>query len=79
MPLDPVYCKDCDNVETHSRKQRTYLWLCLKFRSKPRGAIAPEVLDVDPPFERCIDVNKFNNCQEFTPLKEKEDVHAEAE
>jgi len=68
--MNPVYCVDCDYVEATSRKQRTYNWLCLRFRAKPRGAIAPNILDVDPPYERCLDVNRYNNCQEFTPLKD---------
>jgi hypothetical protein len=74
-----VYCRDCDLVEKHSRKQQTWGWLCTKFRRRPKGAISPEVLDVDPPFERCVDVNRFNNCNQFTPLKEPDDVHASSD
>lgn len=74
--MDPVYCKDCDLVEKHSRKQQTYGWLCRAFPRRPKGAISPTVLDVDPPFERCVDANRFNNCNHFDPLKETPDVHA---
>ena len=78
MSLEPVYCRDCDLVETHSRKHQTWGWLCRQFRRRPKGAIAPEVLDVDPPFERCVDVNKYNNCNQFEPLKEKPDAYSQA-
>lgn len=64
----PVYCVDCAFPETHSRKQSTYSWLCTRFKRMPKGAIAPRVLDVDAPFERCVDVNRFNNCIEFERL-----------
>lgn len=75
--MESVYCIDCEFVEPHSRKQSTYAWLCRQFKRQPRGAIAPRVLDVDAPFERCIDVNKFNNCREFAPNKETKDVASE--
>lgn len=68
--MNPVYCVDCDNVDAYSRKSQTYGWLCRKFKRRPKGAIAPNILDVDPPYERCLDVNRYNNCQEFTPKKE---------
>lgn len=70
--MDPIYCNDCEHVEQHSRKQQTYGWLCRKFHRRPKGAISEKVLDVDPPFERCVDVNRYNNCQEFTQKKDIE-------
>ena len=66
--IEPVYCCDCGNVEKNSRKHQTYAWLCAAFKRRAKGAISPEVLDVDPPFERCVDVNRYNNCNEFEPL-----------
>ena len=72
-----VFCVDCDNVETYSRKQPTYAWLCLRFPKQPRGAISPKILDVDAPYERCIDVNRFNHCNEFLPQKDKENASTE--
>lgn len=75
--MNPVYCVDCDNVETHSRKGMTYGWLCLRFKRIPKGAIAPKVLDVDPPYERCLDVNRYNNCQEFTAKRDEDVEHSE--
>lgn len=74
-----VYCVDCDHVESHGRKQATWHWLCLKFKRMPRGAIAPKILDVDPPYERCVDVNKFNNCNQFEPMKVKDDGRSSEE
>ncbi len=68
--MNLVYCVDCEHPDTHSRKGQTYGWLCRRFKKMPRGAIAPKILDIDPPYERCIDVNRYNNCQEFTPLKD---------
>lgn len=70
-----IYCQDCDFPERHSQKQATWHWLCTRFKRRPSGAIAPHILDVDPPFERCVDVNKFNNCCEYTPKKDKDDAH----
>jgi len=60
-----VYCVDCDHVEPHSRKQASYRWLCLKFKQMPRGAVSPTILDVDPPYVRCVDVNNYNQCNQF--------------
>lgn len=68
--MNPVYCIDCDLPEPRSRNGPTYGWLCLRFKRMPKGAISPKVLDVDPPYERCLDVNRYNNCQEFTPKKD---------
>jgi len=67
--MEPVYCSLCANVERGTRKQATYAWLCLMFPRKPKGAIAPHVMDVDAPYSRCVDVNAFNNCNRFEPLK----------
>lgn len=65
MSGDPVFCVDCAEVEPHSRKGQTWGWLCMEFRRRPKGAISLEVLDVDPPYERCVDVNRYNNCNCF--------------
>lgn len=62
-----IYCENCEHVEFTSRKSVTWRWLCRKFPRRPSGAVSPTLMDVDPPYHRCVEANAFNNCAEFSP------------
>lgn len=74
-----IYCENCDFVEAHSKKAETWRWLCRAQPKRPRGAISEKVLDSDPPFERCVDVNKYNNCRDFVLPRQPEARDADQE
>ena len=55
---EPTYCRDCQNVESGTRKQPPYRWRCLKHpRLEGFGFVTPDLWDDEPPFLRCVDVN----------------------
>lgn len=56
---DQTLCKDCDFVETESRKQADYRWLCIRHkRLGPKHRFVTDTLTLkDPPYLYCVDVN----------------------
>lgn len=55
---EPVYCDDCTHVESSSRKQQPWHWLCLKApRVGGYGYVVRGVWSGMPPFLYCRDLN----------------------
>lgn len=67
---EPVFCEDCDHVESVSRKRDPNYWLCNK---TPRhvfpGYVVRNTWTNGEPLQRCKYVNTEGNCELFDPLK----------
>ena len=67
-----IYCEDCDNVESTSRKGPTYRWLCLKHPNKRGvGFTTKNQWDKDAPYLYCHRVNG-GECNLFERKKDED-------
>lgn len=66
-----VECKNCDNVETSSRRDGIWAWLCTKAPRPVPINYVDSSQSVVPPFYKCDSVNYDGNCPYFTPLPPK--------
>lgn len=69
----PTLCKECDHVETTSRKLAPYKWLCMKFpRLGEVGFVDPDYWSVKEPYNKCANIN-LGSCPCFTPMRKPDD------
>ena len=60
MTAEVVYCESCD----HARQDGpSYAWLCEKVPRYGTGFVTTTLWDKDPPYERCVRVNRHGNCR----------------
>lgn len=65
-----TFCEDCDHVETDSRKQATFRWLCLLHPNKRGvGFTTRDRWDKDSPYLSCARVNG-GDCKLFEPARD---------
>lgn len=63
-----TFCEDCDNVESASRKDPPWKWLCRKSPRPPDegfGWVTKSTWDKAPPLKYCRDVNRYGECEMF--------------
>lgn len=62
MSREEVYCCDCDHA---MRQGPSYAWMCQQAPRYGTGFVTRDKWDDDPPYERCIRINKSGNCRWF--------------